>query len=113
MRAAVFEKFQGPITIQNINDPNEIVLGYFDAATVSEQRIFISRGQLPSFRVPDRFHWCMDSIVSGGLIPAMMEEMWVLVSEADSEGPFPLYLMSTNPCVDCTLYGTNEKPEYW
>lgn len=99
--------------IRNINDPDEIVLGYFDAATVSEQRIFINRGPLPSFHIPNYFYHCTDSIVSERQVPAMIEEFWVLVSFAESQGPFPLFLMSTNPCVDCTLFGTNVEPDYW
>jgi len=74
--------------IYNVNDPNEIVLGYFDAVTVSEQRIFINRSELPGIHTPNRFYFCTDSIVNEGLIPAMMEENWVLVGYAESQGPF-------------------------
>jgi len=100
--------------IININDPNEIVLGYFDASTVSEQRIFISRKQLPpGTRIPNFFSHCIDSIVSGGEIPAMVEDRWQLVTETINEAGFPAYLMSTVPCIDCRLFGSNIKPDYW
>lgn len=99
--------------IRNVNDPNEIVLGYFDAATVSKQRIFIRRYELPGISLPNRFQFCADSIVSEYQIPTMYGQGWVLVLETVTPTGFPAFLMSTLRCVDCTLYGTNEKPEYW
>lgn len=100
--------------IQNINDPNEIVLGYFDASTVSEERIFIRRGELPlGVRVPNFFKHCTDSIVSEYQIPEMIDNYWWLVGETVNEAGFPAILMSTKPCIDCTLYGSREQPDFW
>lgn len=101
--------------IKNIEDESEVVLGYFQTATVSEQRIFIRRTEIHNTRIPNYFSNCMDSLVGAGLIPAMVEDNWMLVQEEVPESGFPIpsYLMSTKSCIDCRLFGTNKKPEYW
>ena len=99
--------------VYNINDENEIVLGYFDAATVSEQRIFIQRNNLPPIRTPNYYAQCTDSLVSRRQIPDMVRGLWLLVEETVNEAGFPAYVMSTEYCIDCTLYGSNERPDYW
>jgi hypothetical protein len=99
--------------VYNINNEDEIVLGYFDATTVSEQRIFILRGELPQVTLPNYYSQCVDSTVSYSQIPDMMKDNWVLVEEIVNEAGFPAYLMSSEYCIDCTLYGTNKRPDYW
>lgn len=100
--------------IHSQNDDQEIVLGYFDASTVSEKRIFITRGELPPLVLPNYYYYCTDSIVNEGEIPAMVEAGYWLVDETINEVTgFPAYTMSIPSCIDCTLYGTNQKPDYW
>ncbi len=99
--------------IHNINNRKETVLGYFDASEVHEQRIFIKSRDLPSVQYPNYYSYCFDSIVSGGRIPIMINANWMIVTETTDERGFPAYLFSIPSCVDCRVYGTNEKPEYW
>jgi len=98
---------------RNINDDSDLVLGYFDATTVSEQRIFVNRRDLPSFRVPNYYAQCTDSIVSRGQIPDMVRDLYVLVEETINDFGAPVFIMSSRFCIDCTLYGTNKRPDYW
>jgi hypothetical protein len=99
--------------VYNIDNEQEIVLGYFDATTVSEQRIFIRRSELPLVTIPNYYAQCTDSIVSFRQIPDMMREQWLLVEETINDFGVPVYIMSSEYCIDCTLYGTNERPDYW
>jgi hypothetical protein len=99
--------------IYNINDESDLVLGYFDASSVREKRIFITRGGLPPMRLPNYYAVCTDSIVSRGAIQEMEDQNWLLVSETTNEAGFPAYLMSYPWCIDCTLHGTNKRPDFW
>lgn len=99
--------------IYNINDDSELVLGYFDASSVSEARIYIIRKELPPMIFPNYYSQCTDSIVSEGEIGAMVDHGWGLVTETTNPAGFPAFLMSFPWCIDCTKYGTNIKPDFW
>ncbi|NJN28478.1 MAG: DUF4249 domain-containing protein [Cyclobacteriaceae bacterium] len=99
--------------IHNVADDKEIVIGYFDASEVKEQRIFIRNSDLPSIRFPNYFSSCEDTIVSEDMIPAMLATNYMLVAEEMDMTGLPVYLFSTAGCVDCTKYGTNVKPPFW
>lgn len=100
--------------IYNINDESELVLGYFDASSVREQRIYVTGKDIPPTRFPNNFSHCIDSIVSPGMVAEMVDDLWWLVEETTNEVTgFPAFLMSSLQCIDCTIYGTNKKPDYW
>jgi hypothetical protein len=99
--------------IHNLNDENEIVLGYFDASSVTEERLFIKRGDLPKVRVPNYYINCVDSIVSRGMIPEMIIRGYMLGYETLNEFGALVYVMSDPWCIDCTLVGKNEIPDFW
>ena len=99
--------------IYNINDASELVLGYFDASSVREQRIYVTGKDIPPTRFPNNYSHCIDSIVSPRMVAEMVEGLWWLVEETENEAGFPAFLMSSLPCIDCTIYGTNIKPDYW
>jgi len=95
--------------IHNTTDDKEVVIGYFDAATVQEQRIFINRSDLPDSGFPNYYAMCTDSIVQYGAIPQMMLYGYMLINYEFMIG----YHMSYPSCIDCTLAGTNIKPDFW
>ncbi len=99
--------------IKNVNDDSEVVLGYFDASSVEEERLFIRRGQIPPVRIPDYYLNCEDTIVSRGAIPGMMAFGYMLAYETQDEMGNFVYLMSDPWCIDCTFAGTNEEPDFW
>lgn len=92
---------------------SEIVIGYMGAGNSSQKRIFISNSSMPAGWNPAP--QCQIKIVPN--IPDTLE--------ADFLGPyapiFPIYegLTITSyessyyGCVNCTLYGTNIKPDFW
>lgn len=100
--------------IYNLNDPDEIVLGYFDAATVTEKRIFISVRDLPPTIFPNYYQYCMDSLVGVRQVEEMIQSGYTLYAEEPNMFGGVDYRMANAPgCVDCTLRGTNIRPEYW
>jgi hypothetical protein len=99
--------------IHNVNDPNEVVLGYFDASAVQEKRIFISRGEFPYFSVRDYYESCVDTVGSYGLIPEFILQGFMLVGQLPPEGWVRVYQFSSPGCVDCRFAGTNVRPDFW
>jgi hypothetical protein len=98
--------------ISNVADPNEIVIGYVIASTISEKRIFVTSIEAnwsylqncPYIIVPNN----KDSIAR--YVPAYLP--WSAVEIAP--GVISEYYMAYPPCVDCTKRGGSlSKPSYW
>lgn len=101
--------------IKCITDPTEIVIGHSYVSSMVEKRIFITRSQLEDWRY---FLFCetdtvpniKDSLAaffgSGHLyaIAPIMPPMG---------GPIIGYSGSLRHCMDCTLRGIHERPDFW
>ncbi len=92
--------------LKNINNPDEIVLGYFIVAGVNTKRIFAE----PRLQTNTYIENCVvDDLFLGRLLRYGGAGVYY-VSENESG---TLGVVSTN-CVDCTLKGgTTEKPDFW
>lgn len=108
--------------IRILDNENEIVLGNFDVAQVISYRKFFTpfdfknNGYIRSSR---NFRKCEDSqvlITSVDQIGNFMEAnsdrymIW-FISSGVIAPPGVLYVLKE--CADCTLYGTNIKPDFW
>lgn len=102
--------------ISNINcvdNPEEIVIGYFDASSVQKKRIFVDNSSL-SFGVFD-YSCQIDTVSVGDLFemfgfnpPRPIYLHYVMV------GDNMMYGYTFQPCFDCTLsIGDNQKPDFW
>ncbi|MEQ9374224.1 MAG: DUF4249 domain-containing protein [Imperialibacter sp.] len=101
--------------VHNVDDPEEPVLGYFDASSVAQKRIFIDRKKdLHSLTYP------AEPCISQLKTFSPQEEGDVAKDEfnlfiswgyliVDAEG----LLWAPPECADCRLYGTLEKPDFW
>ncbi len=99
--------------LQCVSNPEEIVLGYFSASTVSESRIFIKRKDLPeSHRFTKTFFDCAFDSVYFADLPSFNRTSYELIS---TFAQLPQgYTYSRKSCVDCrTGSGTNQKPLFW
>ena len=105
-------------------DRNEKVLGYFEVASVTEQRIFFNYEDLyPGEDLPPYVDPCTINsppLVSGSVPPRCVLSTQVelgLVGYVDvnanpgqGEGPF---LVVSNVCGDCSEIGSPEPPAFW
>jgi hypothetical protein len=121
----LFDKQPQPITgnIHRVGS-DEPVLGYFSASSVSENRIFLIRKDLPEGTAVDATlsQRCFDEqvyIEKSATSEAEIEELlqkgmvffdWIVTPGMGIVG----YIFTTPICSDCTVQGgTIEKPEYW
>lgn len=102
--------------VQNIDNKDEPVLGYFSAGITTEKRIFIDFDELPR-------GWSSGD----GKCKAASDRDTILVSDLKGFGGYlitPLYAgpspyaflySSTAACVDCRVFGggTTTKPDFW
>jgi len=100
--------------ISNINNPDEKVIGFFNISSVSEKRIyfnyedFYDPGSIRPRFVP--FAGCEATSPSIATLIVQIEQGTVRWSETTPGGAI---LVVPTRCVDCTVFGTNEKPEFW
>lgn len=100
--------------IYNIDNPNERILGYFGASSVTTTRRFIPRGVMDEFDIDP---YCEPAIIpSGGLtrLYRMGQGTQFFTYAYTPLGAWTLHFI-TKDCFDCTVYdgSTVEKPEFW
>jgi hypothetical protein len=113
--------------VHNLADASEPVLGYVGVHSVSEQRIFIARLDVPQLKnvISQTGYDNTCSSISDKL-PGPSQDYTGIFSDTtyfrvygydiDTNSPNPTikgYLGSTVKCVDCRLRGTNVKPVFW
>ncbi|WP_168191324.1 DUF4249 domain-containing protein [Antarcticibacterium flavum] len=118
--------------IYKVNDPEEMVVGMFNVSSVSSKRIYFNYSDFygPEY---DRPHFTDDCDIStppinpqeaADNVIAFLELGWIkylglshlageetgVIGAIDDVGP---YMFVNAECVDCTLLGTNEVPDFW
>ena len=96
--------------IHSLTDPDEVVLGYVSASTVTEKRIFIPNNKLEGRRDADYGAACKETFVYGDSVKYYLHR-----------GYLPAYYLgggvlaiAPNFCVDCRMAGgTTTKPDFW
>ncbi len=96
--------------IHNVNDPDELVLGFFNVSSTSEKRIFASNVLGLHFRIP----YCdLDTVETIEGFPYGRTDTIYLMSLSDMTMG-PPYAYGWGTCFDCTNDGgTNIKPDFW
>ena len=103
--------------IHALSDPAEQVIGFISAGTVQQQRIFIDRTQVPSWR---HYFSCQapDTVVS--MDPAELKAFfapgagYVPVGEHATNGIIDGWNGNAVGCVDCRSQGgTTTRPSFW
>ena len=100
--------------ISNINKPEEKVIGYFDISSVSTKRVYFNYEDFydvnsirPRFV---SFAQCETTTPTTSTLIAQLEQGIVRWSGVTPTGAF---MVVPTRCVDCTLFGSNKKPEFW
>lgn len=95
-----------------ISDPKETVIGFIEVSHQKKQRIFISNKDVPGWGYSQGCSTIVidnipDSILKYGvgLIPTIPSTL-IGMDIKD-------FFATTTRCVDCTLRGTNQKPDFW
>lgn len=107
--------------ILSINDPDETVLGYFDASKVSEKRIILSAIDFynDGFKRPANFrNYCYEIepvFVNVSKLGEAMEkyEESMYIWEAFGEGPATTFELMPKVCCDCRDQGPTERPPFF
>lgn len=96
--------------VYNINDPGELVLGFFNVASSSEKRIFVDVHR--KFKFP-RIDCTLDTINNMYEIPPPIYYPVYMLSLSPM-GTGPPYGVGRGICFDCTSEGgTIVKPYFW
>ncbi len=122
--------------IESVNEPDEKVLGYFEVASVDQERVYFNYADLfPGEALPPYAVNCetpgnpllvglgyhcdgmgnCDGACESPLIEAILAGIVVFHSvnenrSADQPGP---YFTLPSPCGDCTKLGSNVVPDFW
>jgi len=102
-----------PSNIYRIDDPGEPILGYFSVSAKSSKRIFIK----DAFEgIIDPYKNCItDTVYGDGNIKNLDISVWILIDQLPGGfgSPRMRVLTDTKGCADCTVRGTNKKPDFW
>jgi hypothetical protein len=113
----LFDPIPSQVTgnIYNLNDPEEPVMGYFEASGVSTRRVFVSDENLPgNVFVPSDFEFCQFLVLENpGNLNSLLGQGWIYIDEYYDMNILMVRLTNNVKCFDCTLTGSNKRPDYW
>ncbi len=102
-----------PSNIRCLNNPDEIILGYFSVSSISQKRLFIKERFLG---MPNLYSQCPGDTIYGGPyvhIAGLNSYVWVIEDQSFSlSNPFRVVTYSKE-CADCTTRGTTARPSFW
>ena len=99
--------------VQNVDDQNEPVLGYFDAGITTEKRIFVSYSELPRNWYFSNTQCQADTVVNAQLGAHLGDILISGLYKGSSTIPYG-YLYTNVTCGDCRASGgTTMKPDFW
>lgn len=101
-------------------NPDEKVIGFFSVSSVSEKRIFFNFEDIFSLNDERGYFNSICDVTRPGLeelVRLLLDNRVKFLAEAPPEahpieggGP---YRVMPSGCIDCTLHGTNVKPDFW
>lgn len=93
-----------------VEDPQQVVLGYFSVSARTSKRIFIT--DTFSGRV-NRYAGCINEKFSFRKeMPNLNKLIWLIIDCGMCRPPYYAYTYDKS-CADCTVRGTDIKPAYW
>ena len=99
--------------VHAVSDAAELVVGYIGAGSTVETRHFIKNSEMPQ-------GWNLSSGCETIEVPNIPDSLsfyftggYMPISENLTPSNSILYTSALSECVDCTLHGTNIKPDFW
>lgn len=103
---------QLPSNIYCISDPEEPVIGYLSASTVSTKRIFIRASEVSNLNFFNGYAGCKIDTTTDIMFFMQNYSMYAPLSESLT-GMGTIYYYTDVQCVDCRYRGTDERPPFW
>lgn len=98
----------------NVKNPKEPVLGYVSVGSVQQKRIFVSKTQLPNWRVMEPFECFPPDTLTVAEKRLFSDLNYIPLGEVYSDnGTLIGYTGTQRKCGDCTFRGTNRRPAFW
>jgi hypothetical protein len=97
--------------IFNIEDENELVVGFFEVSSITEKRLFFNREEF----IEEPFQWACSSIfyTPNEVVSRVRNNRVKFISEGVDENDRTVYEVVPRICGDCTRLGDNIKPDFW
>lgn len=106
--------------IRHVQDDQKKVVGLIEASGVTEKRIYIDPAQLPSvWLVENHFYQGCDLLentteLARAFLMSNPNYIPIYGDARNPASPYPThYAYAPRRCVDCTLRGTLDPPEFW
>ena len=104
--------------ISSDNDPEDRVLGFFGATAVTSKRIFFDFNDIfteedPATLISECEEARKIKLFDPGLFALITSGNWRFLSTDPEDESQTTYLLVKTRCVDCTVFGTNVKPDFW
>ena len=107
--------------IKNINDPEEPVLGFFQASGVSKKRLFINYDELPpGMYIPPEYDCQTLEIETDSASMNDTANYYIKQNYIEIDRYFDylqhaviIKLVNSWSCVDCSVTGNPKKPDFW
>jgi hypothetical protein len=107
--------------IHNVDKPEEPVIGYISAGTVTKKRVFIAKDNLPAWKTkypyecgPPDSVWISEPGTGRRLEDLFFDTFKSIPLTAFYKGGFLAgHLGASRECADCTIRGTNKRPAFW
>ena len=107
--------------LKSVNNPSNKIVGYFDVASVSSERIYFNHNDLFPNELPPPYIVDCDQFCYGGegevpvpcthQLPLLDDFVFGLIT-FHSSGTSHIYWVNA-PCGDCTKIASNIKPTFW
>lgn len=99
--------------MSSLSNPDEKVLGFFEASAVSTKRIYFNYFDL-GYEFPPYFYECekIHMLPTKELKDKIENENYQIVDWTE-DGPIKGYFIYKENCTDCTSFASETKPDFW
>ena len=102
-----------PGNLISLTDPDEKVVGFFEASAVTTKRIYFNYKDF-GFEFPPYFEDCTRiKILPNAVSMDLINRQHYQIQDYETAGPWKLLHLYKEACTDCTTFSSNIKPDFW